>query len=582
MATHSTPQKRNQSESIHVRFGSSVRKNGGLGDTNVEDSYRIRLNSRSHLSISLKNRGGNADLYVQTRQKDVIQSSTRRGNRAELINATLDAGTYFIQVQSKSDRQTRYRLKSTFSSLSKGFEPAESLDRTSTIRLDSPNSDRITSLSSNTISLASPVQTSPSSTSSSSFQHPSTTPNTGSEALISEGSTDLDSSSTSSISNFLTHVVNNPLTNLSQNQQQDWFDQHIHDVEIRAIARSKFSDHVLDRRDIIDIFNNSKDGKIVDSTEFQDLKTIVQNANYLDIPDHIRVLANKVVNGDRANQVYKGANLGNLQANSSDRHLANLVDKWFFGGDRPATQYAYRAASGQLFQNGVSYDDVQQGKLNDCYILASLAATAHRTPGTIESMFIDNGDNTFTVRYYNQGVADYVTVDRYLPTDALGRWVYASGKAQSAANSANELWVALAEKAYAQINESGWTGQDGTNSYAGIEIGRTSIALNHVTRKSTGFQSIGSSSRPDALINAFQAGELITLSSKGAGDIASTIVADHAYVLLDYNPATQLFKLFNPWGTNGGYSNGHYLPGTLELAWDKIVQNFDGQTYTTA
>jgi hypothetical protein len=50
--------------------------------------------------------------------------------------------------------------------------------------------------------------------------------------------------------------------------------------------------------------------------------------------------------------------------------------------------------------------------------------------------------------------------------------------------------VALAEKAYAQINESGWSGQDGTNSYQGIEIGHTSVALKHVTAKQTTYQAI--------------------------------------------------------------------------------------------
>ena len=46
---------------------------------------------------------------------------------------------------------------------------------------------------------------------------------------------------------------------------------------------------------------------------------------------------------------------------------------------------------------------------------------------------------------------------------------------------AEELWVALAEKAYVQLNESGWIHQDGTNSYEGIEGGNSAYAINQLT-----------------------------------------------------------------------------------------------------
>ena len=71
--------------------------------------------------------------------------------------------------------------------------------------------------------------------------------------------------------------------------------------------------------------------------------------------------------------------------------------------------------------------------------MAALAEIAYRSPATITSMFIVNGDGTYTVRFYNNGKADYVTVDSQLPSG------YAS--------IANELWVGLAEKAWAQFYE---------------------------------------------------------------------------------------------------------------------------------
>lgn len=86
-------------------------------------------------------------------------------------------------------------------------------------------------------------------------------------------------------------------------------------------------------------------------------------------------------------------------------------------------------------------------------------------------MFIDNGDGTFTVRFFNNGVADYVTVDRYLPTTS-NRAAYAGWGGGEASSSMNELWVALAEKAYAQLGASGWSRPgNNRNSYSDIEGG---------------------------------------------------------------------------------------------------------------
>src|SRR5262249_60731869 len=101
----------------------------------------------------------------------------------------------------------------------------------------------------------------------------------------------------------------------------------------------------------------------------------------------------------------------------------------------------------------------------------------------------DNGEGTFTVRFFRSGVAEYVTGDRFLPTDSSGRPVYSSfGRRYD--DPGNELWVALAEKAYAQLNESGWIGQDGTNSYAGIDGGYGDDALRQITGGPAGWAGI--------------------------------------------------------------------------------------------
>ncbi|MGJ3253208.1 MAG: C2 family cysteine protease [Elainellaceae cyanobacterium] len=169
---------------------------------------------------------------------------------------------------------------------------------------------------------------------------------------------------------------------------------------------------------------------------------------------------------------------------------------------------------------------------------------------------------------------------RYEPTDALGRLVYAKTGGSSYRSTDNELWVALAEKAYAQLNESGWIGQDGTNSYTGTNLGYSSATMRQVTAQSTISRRLDTASTPNSLVDAFNSGQLTALTTKGSSEVAPTLVPDHSYTLIEYEASTQRFTLFNPWGLKGGYSNGRYIPGTIQLGWDEIVQNFTGYVYT--
>src|SRR5437868_6369201 len=68
--------------------------------------------------------------------------------------------------------------------------------------------------------------------------------------------------------------------------------------------------------------------------------------------------------------------------------------------------------------------EVDQGAAADCYFVAALGEVAQRTPDAISQMFIDNGDGTWTVRFFNNGAAAYVTVDKFFPADGNGRFVY--------------------------------------------------------------------------------------------------------------------------------------------------------------
>src|SRR5262249_29202113 len=146
--------------------------------------------------------------------------------------------------------------------------------------------------------------------------------------------------------------------------------------------------------------------------------------------------------------------------------LQALVNQWFLGSVQPDTvdtdggtttaedpnqAYTNPGATGNtLFgPSGPAFTDMAQGSAGNCWYLASLAETAAREPNIIQNMFIDNGNGTWTVRFYANGAPDYVTVNDQLPVDTAAGG-YAFDRPQNGV-----LWVALAEKAFAEENLSG-------------------------------------------------------------------------------------------------------------------------------
>jgi hypothetical protein len=350
----------------------------------------------------------------------------------------------------------------------------------------------------------------------------------------------------------------------------DWFDAGISDPTLRSLARSLAADNWLTRGDWWQLFSQVEKDGTVTAGEIHDLQDLLYPnrvsspyAATYGMPDSVWILTSKIVDGNSANATYQGAALGNLHAGSSAVQLQLLVGKWFLGTDHPTVPAGinYRLVSGNLFVGGASYSDVVQGQTGDCYFVAALGGIARFSPQVIQQMVTDNGDGTFTVRFYNNGVADYVCVDRALPvwTDGTAEYASFGGKYSS---TANELWVALIEKAYAQISEEGWLGHAAVNSYANIDSGYSDLVISEVTGRTAGWTWITNAS-PNDLISAITAGKATVLGSKQSGS-GNGVIDSHGYALVGYNAANGLFTLYNPWGS------------TISLSWNQLVQSFNG------
>jgi hypothetical protein len=335
------------------------------------------------------------------------------------------------------------------------------------------------------------------------------------------------------------------------------------DPAIGRLVQSLSPDVGLDRDAMIRVLREpASEGDQVDQAELDDLRAIVAHASLFQMPDDVRVLAGDVVDGDPANARFQGHPLGNLAAGSPVSQLNDLVDKWFLGADHPAVddRFAidYVAFAGSLFgAGGPSIKDMQQGAAGDCALIAGLGALAGSDPSAIRNMFIDNGDGTWTVRFYDDGVPDYVTVDRLLPVQAGQDKPFYAGVGGGSSDALNVLWVALAEKAYAQWNETGreaWLEipgdlemKDGTNSYDSLDGSFSCTLFQQVLGDDSRVQCLVTDMTEQELIGLLAAHEAVTCATRiGAQDFG--LIAGHGYVIVGYDPASDTFQLSNPWG----------------------------------
>lgn len=323
---------------------------------------------------------------------------------------------------------------------------------------------------------------------------------------------------------------------------------------------TRFADGRIDRNDMIAVLDSAGDGGTVGQRALNDLNAILNASASYHIPDYVKSLATSVVVGSPANAHYQGAALGNLTAGSPASQLTNLVNKWFLGADHPQTDTpylnyspTYARALGALYQTGPSAGDMKQGQVGDCYLIATLGAIARTNPAAIGNMIVDNGDDTWTVRFYARGTAQYVTVDRYLPVDRQGRLIFA-GMGAYANSGSTELWMPLIEKAYAQWYETGVSAPNnsGRNAYASIDTGYLTAVEGHlIGAASSQWSWYGggfSTNLSQIIARLNQSGVAMTAGT--AANPGGGLVGGHAYVITNYDASTGLFLLVNPWGAS--------------------------------
>jgi len=558
-------------------------RSGYVGSTDTVDYYSFEITGIRDVTLTLTGLESNADLrLIQDKNSnglvdsgEVLAWSTRSSSSNESINKVLASGNYFAEIKQVGGGSNTYEFRSDANL------PQVTVDVTRIRAIDNPdtgwfgdNADYYSKITIDGATYTTGTISNDNDISPSNWTYTRTV--NGNSRYVSIGievfdrdgglagaddRIDVDSKSGYRDINLWYDLLTNQVTGdvagtggytLTSTgawdadraqawfrvSEGDWYDRNLGDNDLTNITRNFASDGI-NRTDMIEIIRETKDYGSMTSTELADVRKVVSSFY---MPEYVKNLANKVVNGDVAN-IRSG--IGNLYGGSSDTQVESLVGKWFYGSDRPDASGTYRYTSGSLFQGGISVHDVDQGATGDCYFLAALGAAAQDKSSVISNMFISNGDGTFTIRFFKpDGTRDYVTVDRYLPTSGSSAR-YAGWGGGSYSETDNELWVALLEKAYAQVNESGWIGQDNTNSYAGIDGGWMDNVINQISGYSTTSKNATSMTQTE-LINLVNSSKMLTV-----GFVDGTIpgvVNNHAYTITSYNPFTGRFRLHNPWG----------------------------------
>jgi Calpain family cysteine protease len=210
---------------------------------------------------------------------------------------------------------------------------------------------------------------------------------------------------------------------------------------------------------------------------------------------------------------------------------------------------------GQLFVDGVNFDDVVQGQIANCYMVGAFSAVAQANPDTIKNAFKENADGTVTVHFFEKQANGTmkpvdVTIDRDLPQSSWGGSLYAKSRDKQ------ELWVGLLEKAYAQ-----WKGdynKVGNGGYPGEVIASltgksTTYSSNKCTDANTLFRNIQAGAANHKAMTSPTFGEDSGVDYSGTG-----VHAWHVYTVLGAvdEGGTKYVQLRNPWGSNEPGNDG--------------------------
>ncbi len=223
----------------------------------------------------------------------------------------------------------------------------------------------------------------------------------------------------------------------------------------------------------------------------------------------------------------------------------------------------YQRYTGDLFVNGVSPEDVIQGSIADCYLIAALCAVASSNPDLITSGVKPAGVGAWEVRFFERQANRtfkevWIKVDADLPT-LKGRTAPAYARSGDKNDKGLELWPAVFEKAYAVWKQGYDKMGEGGSSKGALEA-LTGKSVDTMTTEWTPADTIWAklekASKDGKLGKAASAGT----HGKDRQDLyeGKRLYAWHAYTVMGIESAggERFVILRNPWGQSEPGADG--------------------------
>ena len=225
--------------------------------------------------------------------------------------------------------------------------------------------------------------------------------------------------------------------------------------------------------------------------------------------------------------------------------------------DTPVTGEAFAQGTGDL--GDIDPNDVKQGFLGDCNLLAPAAAIARANPEAIRRLISKNADGSYSVTLYSadtfmSGATPHTfRVTSQFYTDKSGAPVYAKQGDTGAAGP--ELWVMLIEKAFARARGSYGNAAGALWDREGLELLTGNTASEFDVDDGTEAELL------TRLSDALKSKQAVTAntstsrwkdwrrsSAEEAEVSRHNIKLSHAYSIESVDPGAKTVNLRNSWG----------------------------------
>lgn len=243
-----------------------------------------------------------------------------------------------------------------------------------------------------------------------------------------------------------------------------------------------------------------------------------------------------------------------------------------------------------LFAGAINLEDMHQGRLGDCYLIAPLGSLVHRDPNLIKKMFVEQSAAGYTVRF-----ADGHTVKVPALTDAE--------VALTGTTEGHGLWLAVMEKAIS-LTKTMETGKSNEPDSVAGNIGRGGSTMRFIPLltghqgKSLGFHEKGSplkASEAKVKVNLQEVRQILvremaarrlvccsTTTETGVPGLSSR----HAYAVLNFDASRDVVSIWNPHGNKfvpkgpAGLTNGFpTTDGKFTMTLAEFVKAFRSMSY---